>query len=254
MDKKEKEGKLLLRHLVGKVMDGLIKKGVKNIDSNYFQFVIYNVLKKSPELSKKIPAGWFIHGPYISWLDDVLVDDFNMDPKFHQLKGKEPYNREFSETEFVKYDMSPPNHEHLKEASNMFEDLNRRLKNNEVGEEEMKQLIKIWEESTEAAIKEGDSMSIRYLHLHVKKEYWLQVKNGEKTEEFREITDNWDKQLKKEYDVIRYYLGYPKGQDSSKILEFDWTKPYKKKITHELFGEDVLVWVIPLNPKSGKSD
>lgn len=97
MKNKEKY-KLLLIHMVGQVMNGLVEKDVKRIDSNYFHFVIFNTLQKFPDLKKNIPCGWFYHGPYVFWLDDLLVEHFKMDKKYHQLKGEPPFKYEFSNT------------------------------------------------------------------------------------------------------------------------------------------------------------
>ena len=186
----EKKYKKILIHIVDSIMNKLATRDVKNIDGNYFHFTVYNVIQKIPDFKKNIPAGWYVHGPYIPWLDDVLVENFKMDKKYHQLKGEEPYMTEFCKTKYLKI-----------------------------------------------------------LHLHVKGKYWKQVKDGEKTEEFREIKPFWNNKLEQEYDLVYYYLAYPKKGDENKILKFKWIKPYKKTITHELFGENKEVWVIPLYKK-----
>jgi hypothetical protein len=59
-------------------------KTIKYIDSNLFHFIIYDVCKKDPDI--ELTRGWYLHGPYIPAVDDVLVE-MGMDPKYHQLNG-----------------------------------------------------------------------------------------------------------------------------------------------------------------------
>ena len=85
----------------------------------------------------------------------------------------------------------------------------------------------------------------RILHLHVKKEYWYQVKEGNKNKEYRIVKPYWVTRLQKSYDLIHYHLGYTKN-----ILVFKYTGYIKMVITHKEFGESpVNVFAIDLTKK-----
>ena len=90
-------------------------------------------------------------------------------------------------------------------------------------------------------------MTLKILHLHVKKKYFDDVANGKKEEEYRSDNDYWKKKLNQDYDLIKYHCGYPKKTDKSRTMVFHWNNSFKKFITHELFGEKVIVNCIPLN-------
>ena len=72
----EEKVKTFLRYFLAHTHKEIYKDGVRAIDSNYYHFVLSAVLEKLPEIKKRIPGGWFYHGMYYPWLDDVLVDDF----------------------------------------------------------------------------------------------------------------------------------------------------------------------------------
>jgi len=72
----------------------------------------------------------------------------------------------------------------------------------------------------------------RILHLHVRKEYWYQVKNGEKNKEYRLIKPYWITRLKKSYNLIHYHLGYTK-----KVIVFRYVGYIKMVIKHKEFGD-----------------
>ena len=79
----------------------------------------------------------------------------------------------------------------------------------------------------------------RILHLNLKKKHWEEIRAGVKPYEFRLHNDYWKKRLvDREYDEIHIKCGYPKKDDSSKII----VKPYKGynvgEITHDEFGDD----------------
>lgn len=79
---------------------------------------------------------------------------------------------------------------------------------------------------------------MRTLHLHVKKKWYNQIFNFEKTEDYRLITPYWSKRLVgREYDRIMVYCGYPeKKYITDKILYFKWNSYKVKTIRHEEFG------------------
>lgn len=78
---------------------------------------------------------------------------------------------------------------------------------------------------------------MRILTLHLKGEYFHAIKDGSKSEEFRQCTDYWAKRLAKAYDEIHLKLGYPKKGDMSRTI----IKPYngfmRTTITHKHFGD-----------------
>jgi len=84
------------------------------------------------------------------------------------------------------------------------------------------------------------------LVLHLKKEYFEQIKSGVKKEEYREMTPYWFSRLfGKKYRNIILVSGYPKGLAGAII------RPYRgyelKTIEHELFGPlPVLVYAIQI--------
>lgn len=89
--------------LLKTMYDTIAEKGkIKTIDGNHFHFMMYELLEKEPELKKNIPCGWFVHGPYVPWVDDLLVERLGMEKKYHQTKGEEPYCSEMIETTYYK--------------------------------------------------------------------------------------------------------------------------------------------------------
>ena len=76
----------------------------------------------------------------------------------------------------------------------------------------------------------------RLLHLHLKREYFDQIKSGEKKEEFRRANDFWEKRLRNpSFDGIVLYRAYPKAGDPEKILHRPWRGFTEKIITHPHF-------------------
>lgn len=89
---------------------------------------------------------------------------------------------------------------------------------------------------------------MKVLNLALKREYFEAIKAGEKTEEYRLYTDYWRKRLEgKDYDAIRLTLGYPKKDDTARILFKKWLGYTIKTITHKHFGDKpVKVFAITL--------
>ncbi|MGL5658470.1 MAG: hypothetical protein ACRDDK_05265 [Cetobacterium sp.] len=78
---------------------------------------------------------------------------------------------------------------------------------------------------------------MKILTLNLKREYFEQIKNGIKTEEYRLCTPYWQKRLEgKTFDKVIIKLGYPKNSEVEKIMEFTWRGYKKRKITHKHFG------------------
>lgn len=90
----------------------------------------------------------------------------------------------------------------------------------------------------------------KILHLHLKGEDFDAIKSGEKTEEFREVSETWIKQLgfpePKVYHAIHLYRGYPKRGDRSKILKRKYRGYVIRKIEHAHFGNEP-TWVFAID-------
>ena len=92
-------------------------------------------------------------------------------------------------------------------------------------------------------------MEKKILHIHVKKKYWLQVKDKVKNKEYRLIKPYWIKRLKKDYDLIYYWLAY-----TSKKLIFEYNGYVRTAIKHKEFGDKpVNVFAIDLTKPPGVS-
>ena len=87
------------------------------------------------------------------------------------------------------------------------------------------------------------------LHLNLKAEYFDQIKDGSKKEEYRLYNDYWRKRLLfRKYAGILIKRGYPKRGDASKTIERLWRGWTIKEITHPHFGDKpVQVFAIRVN-------
>ncbi|MBY3434794.1 ASCH domain-containing protein [Rhizobium laguerreae] len=74
--------------------------------------------------------------------------------------------------------------------------------------------------------------------LPLKREYFEAIKNGTKTEEYRDYDNTfWRKRIEgKSFDRIILTLGYPKADDTSRRLVRQWRGYEIKTITHPHFG------------------
>jgi len=87
------------------------------------------------------------------------------------------------------------------------------------------------------------------LILAVKREYFEQIKSGEKSEEYRLLNAYWIKRLNKITGFTRLIitLGYPSKHDEERRIVLPWRGYEKKTITHKHFGSDpVEVFAIKL--------
>lgn len=84
------------------------------------------------------------------------------------------------------------------------------------------------------------------LHLHVKTEYFNQVKAGTKRFEYRAYNEYWRKRLiGRDYEGIVYYNAYKHGADNR--IEMPWRGVGIDTITHPHFGpEPRIVYCIPM--------
>lgn len=95
-----------------------------------------------------------------------------------------------------------------------------------------------------------------FLHLSLKREYFVAIRSGEKVEEFRLYNRYWRRRLTdledgspKHFDGIVLTLGYPKADNQFRRLERPWEGYVIKRITHPLFGPlPVKVFAIKVNP------
>ena len=79
----------------------------------------------------------------------------------------------------------------------------------------------------------------RVLTLHLKGEYWRQIRNGDKTHEYRLCTPRNCRLLEgKEFDRVNLWLGYPPGEQIDKLLIRGCGGVTRTTITHEHFGPD----------------
>ena len=68
------------------------------------------------------------------------------------------------------------------------------------------------------------------LVLPLKREYFEQIRDGLKTEEFRLCTPYWAKRLEgRSYNQVILTLGYPAKDDSSRRLALPWRGFVKRK-------------------------
>lgn len=80
---------------------------------------------------------------------------------------------------------------------------------------------------------------MRTLQLAVKREYFEQIKSGEKKHENRLRNDYWSKRLcNRDYDRVVITLGYPSRDDHERILTFPWHGYISRTIIHKHFGDN----------------
>ncbi|KIC36539.1 RNA-binding protein [Leisingera sp. ANG-M7] len=87
------------------------------------------------------------------------------------------------------------------------------------------------------------------LYLPLKREYFQQIKSGEKTEEFRLANDYWANRIVgRQYETIILTDGYPPKSDETRRITRMWRGYRKTVITHPHFGPDpVEVYAIRVN-------
>lgn len=95
------------------------------------------------------------------------------------------------------------------------------------------------------------------LQLAVKREYFIAIRDGRKSEEYRRANAFWVKRLfqpdgqPQQFDCVVITEGYPKSDDHDRILTFEWRGFTRKTITHPHFGpEPVEVYAIDVSHPS----
>lgn len=88
-----------------------------------------------------------------------------------------------------------------------------------------------------------------YLYLHLKWQYFDEIRRGVKPEEFRLCTEFWARRLlNRSYDGILIMWAYPSKDELDKILFRPWRGVSQRIITHPHFGPDpVSVFAIPVH-------
>lgn len=79
------------------------------------------------------------------------------------------------------------------------------------------------------------------LTLPLKGEYFDQIRDGSKTEEYRLATDYWRKRLlSRNYDYVVLTRGYPKGGGIEGVtrLTREWRSFTARTLTHPHFGDE----------------
>lgn len=77
------------------------------------------------------------------------------------------------------------------------------------------------------------------LHLNLKGQYFDDIDQGRKPEEYRLVTPYWEKRLEnKQYSAIVIKRGYPKADDPDRNKRRVWNGVIRKTITHPHFGPD----------------
>ena len=77
------------------------------------------------------------------------------------------------------------------------------------------------------------------LTLNLKGEYFDAIRDGSKTEEYRQCKSFWRKRIEgKTFDCIVVCRGYPPRGPSANRMTFPWCGYEIKTITHPNFGDD----------------
>ena len=61
----------------------------------------------------------------------------------------------------------------------------------------------------------NEGLNMKTLKLVLKKKWYEMIASGEKTEEYRDVTDYWNKRISgKGYQYVTFFLGYAKDRPS----------------------------------------
>ncbi|MCP1679449.1 ASCH domain-containing protein [Kerstersia gyiorum] len=92
------------------------------------------------------------------------------------------------------------------------------------------------------------------LFLPLKREYFEQIRDGVKTEEYRLCSPYWVRRIEgRHYDRVILTLAYPRRDDDSRRIVRPWRIPTIKTITHPHFGPDpVAVYAIDVRNQDAK--
>jgi hypothetical protein len=84
------------------------------------------------------------------------------------------------------------------------------------------------------------------LTLNLKHKYFMQIKNGTKKEEYREMKKHWEVRLNKPLRNVIVKDAYPKTGMNDRIMVFKWKGYEIKEIEHEEFKGKQNVYAIKL--------
>jgi hypothetical protein len=96
------------------------------------------------------------------------------------------------------------------------------------------------------------------LFLHVTSEYFDQIRDGEKSEEYRLVCPYWISRIaerKCPFDGIHVFRGFPKNNSwtSKNYIHFPWNGYEVKMIKHPHFGDHLVqVFAIRLQLSGGE--
>lgn len=87
------------------------------------------------------------------------------------------------------------------------------------------------------------------LFLSLKSEYFDAIRDGSKTEEYREITPYWSKRIVgREYTDIVLTKGYPRADDMDRRIRKPWRGYRTGTIKHPHFGnQEIKVFIIDVS-------
>ncbi len=89
---------------------------------------------------------------------------------------------------------------------------------------------------------------LKPLVLHLKRQWWEEIRDGGKPEEYRQRTPYWIRRLRgRQFSEVVLLLGYPKAGDQSRTLRRRWQGQTEKNIDHPHFGGPVEVFAIDVS-------
>lgn len=89
------------------------------------------------------------------------------------------------------------------------------------------------------------------LVLPLKRQYFEEIRDGLKPEEYRLCNAYWTKRLAKDFDRVILTLGYPRRDDHARRLVLPYRGFTVKTITHPHFGtEPVQVFAIDVSSEA----
>jgi len=78
---------------------------------------------------------------------------------------------------------------------------------------------------------------MKILILNLKAEYFNEIKEGKKPYEYRLYNEYWKKRLvNREYDEVHFKLGYPRNDESHKIIKKEYLGWELRGIRHNHFN------------------
>jgi hypothetical protein len=84
---------------------------------------------------------------------------------------------------------------------------------------------------------------MKQLFLILKGEWFKKILSGEKKEEYRDITDYWEKRLNKQYDAVTFQHGYGKNAPrvTVELLEIKKGRPNPQWSPQDYWEKDLFI-------------